>query len=45
MLSPEGEKVIFSSKINCENGVEQWLKKAEINMKDTLRRLVKICRE
>ena len=38
MISPDGEVVKFSQAVQCELGVEAWLKIVENRMKDTLKK-------
>ncbi len=38
MTSPDGETIKFNQPIQCELGVESWLKIVENRMKDTLRK-------
>jgi hypothetical protein len=38
MFSPESEKVMLSSKVGCDNGVEKWLKNVEHRMVETLKK-------
>jgi hypothetical protein len=45
MISPEKENVKMSNKVACDFGVEKWLKQVENRMQESLKRLLKQCRQ
>lgn len=40
MSSPDQETVKFHPGVQCENGIENWLKNVEKTMRDTLRKIL-----